>query len=209
MNTQQNMNAQLNTMNAQPILDKILADAREAASQTLKDANQKAGELRKQSEKILAAQRSEVTRRAQKDAAEQEERMLRMAQLEARKALLAKKRALIDDAFVKALASLHAMPAADARAYHLSLIAKEAQGGEELFVGMPTPAWYDDAFLAEANALLKKAGKAPIVKGAETQPVNGGFLLKKDGLELNCTYEALLKTRRVALEGEVAAMLFP
>lgn len=203
------MNAQLNTMNAQPILDKILSDAREAASRTLKEAQAKAEDMRKQSDEALEAQRAEVTRRTQRDAVEQEERMLRMAQLEERKALLAAKRALIDEAFSKAHAKLKAMPAPDARAYHLALIAATAQGGEELLVGPAAPAWYDDAFLAEANAQLKKDGKAPITKGAEKQAVNGGFLLRKDGLELNCTYEALLKTRRVALEGEVAAMLFP
>ena len=134
--------------------------------------------------------------------------MLRMAELDQRKALLAAKRAVMDEAFDLALEKMIAMPAAQARAYNLKLLCTLARGGDQLVVGTPAPAWLDDSFLEEANRALEQAGGG-LTLSPDQPALKGGFVLRREGMELNCSYEALLKTRRLALEGEVAGILFP
>lgn len=197
-------------MNAQTIVEKILQDARSQARTLLREAQEGAERSKEALERKIADQREAVRRQAEQDAKAQEDRMLRMAELDQRKALLTAKRAVMDRAFDLALDKMLAMPSREAREYNLNLLCAFAQGGEQLAVGAPAPDWLDKSFLEEANRALEKAGRPGNLTLASDQPaIKGGFVLRREGLELNCSYEALLKTRRLALEGEVAGILFP
>ena len=57
------------------------------------------------------------------------------------------------------------------------------------------------------NAALKEKGKAPLTIG-EGADVDGGFLLRGKGYEMNCSFEAMLSDFRQAEESGVAKILF-
>ena len=68
---------------------------------------------------------------------------------------------------------------------------------------------FDEHFILEINEALKKSGKNGIIRLSHDNFVSGtGFILKKDGVEINCTFEAIVNSKRQELEGEVAKILF-
>ena len=74
-------------MNAQAILDKILQDAKESASATLRDADDRAKEMEAAADKRIAAARAKTEAQARQDAEAATARMQRMAELDERKLL--------------------------------------------------------------------------------------------------------------------------
>ena len=43
----------------------------------------------------------------------------------------------------------------------------------------------------------------------ETRDISGGFILKDGRIEVNCTFDALVRAEREQTAGEVAKLLFP
>lgn len=197
-------------MNAQAILDKILQDAKESASATLRDADDRAKEMEAAADKRIAAARAKTEAQARQDAEAATARMQRMAELDERKLLLADKRRMMDRAFELALAKMKAMPAKQARAFLLDALTELAEGGETLIVGADNDGWMDDRFLQDANAALAAKGKtAALTLGSEKRKGVSGLILAKHDTEINCTYEAFLTSERLEMEAQVAQTLFP
>lgn len=194
-------------MDVKGILEKIGADARAAAAQTLADARERADEIARLSHEKLDAQRADMEKRVVSDAAEAAGRMERMKDLEDKKETLAAKRQVMDEAFREALDILCALPAGEARAFFMGEMLSAARGGESLSVGRVNPDWFDDSFLAEANAALAARGDKPLVLSADAAD-GRGFRLIRGGASMDCTFAALIADQRLALEGEVAAALF-
>lgn len=194
-------------MDVQSILEKILSDARQAASDTLEQARQRAMSQADAAKAQLDAQRKAMEERVRADSAEMESRLTRMAELEEKKALLAVKRQVMDEAFSQAVDALRRLPNEKKRAFFLAELTGAAQGGESVCVGEVENGWFDDRFLAEANAALAKKGvNQPLAKG-ESVP-GCGFEMRLGGAALNCTFESLVEGQRMALEGEVSRALF-
>ena len=196
-------------MNAQAILNQIEADARETAQKTLTDAQTKAEEMKAASREKIEGMHKALLSQAQTEGDAQEQRMLRMAELEERKELLAKKRALMDEAFEMAGKKLSAAGNPDKRAFFLRQLLTFATGGETLAIGSENAGWFDDHFLPDANAALLKAGKTAGLTLA-TEKCSGceGFLLIAGGAEIRCTFHALLEEACANMEQAVAADLF-
>jgi V/A-type H+-transporting ATPase subunit E len=196
-------------MNAQAILEKIGSDGQKAAAVLLKEAGEQAEAIRAESDKKIARLRAQTIAKAQTEAAALEERMQRMAELDERKALLAAKRLLMDQAFQAALMKLRQMKPEQMETFFLSLVLSSCEGTETLLIGALFDAWYTPAFADKVNAALAAAGKTGRITAAvERRPGVTGVILLGDGMEINCTLEALLEARRLELEAEVASILY-
>lgn len=197
-------------MNANAIQEKILSDARTSASDIMRDANEKAARLRDAAEKRMAAAHSRLMMQASEDAEAARLRMERMEELEERKRLLSDKCALIDEAFAQALDKLEAMPPQQARAFLMTEAAAVSDGDETVILGSKNPSWFDDKFLADLNTLLQKQGKpGQLTLGNEKRDGETGLILEKNGMEISCTFASLLDSRRLDMEADIAAILFP
>lgn len=195
-------------MNAQAILDQIGQDAQAAAQRIAEEAQAKAAHLKSASRSKIESLHAAMLSQAQRDSDELEQRMLRMAELDSRKALLAKKRALIDEAFAHAGELLRAMSAGEKRAFFLGQITRYASGNEKLLVSEDAP-WFDDALLTDANAALAKAGKPANLSLADGRVAGDeGVTLRQGGAETRLTLGVLLAEARAQMEQQVAAELF-
>lgn len=195
-------------MNAQAILDQIAVDAQASAARIREEAAARAEEMKAASRAKIEGMHEALVAQARKDGDELGERMVRMAGLEARKELLAQKRALLDEAFLRARAGLSAKPVAQKRAFFLRQIARAARGDEALAVSANAD-WLDGAFLADANAALAAAGKPGQLSLAADRPAAcEGVVLRQNGTEVRCTFEAMVDEARSALEQQAAATLF-
>ncbi len=196
-------------MNAQAILEKIGSDGRQAAAVLLKEAGERAESIRAESDKKIAKLREETIAKAQTEAAALEVRMHRMAELDERKALLAAKRQLMDQTFQEALMKLRQMSAEKMESFFLSMVISSCKGNETLLIGALHDAWYTSAFADKMNTALVAEGKpGRITVNRERRLGVTGVILLGDGMEINCTLEALLEARRLELEAEVASILY-
>ncbi len=195
-------------MNAQAILTRIEQDGEAARAQLLRDAQAKADQVRKASEEKIGLERTKCLDVARRDALQLDDRLQRMARLDARKALLAAKRQVLDEAFESALSMMQQMPREQALQFGLMSLLSAAQG-DETVVPDAASAWCDAAFIQQANDALVKAGKpGKLTLAREAKSLGGGFLLVRGGMEINCSYQAALSANRMDLEAEVAALLF-
>lgn len=195
-------------MNAEAITLKILEDARAQAAQVLRDAHQRADELQAQGDAQIEARRLESEAQAEKQADELRDRMLRMAELDQKKALLAAKREVIDQAFEDAGRRMEEMDGAAKKAFMEKLLLGSAEGGEEIIPDEKDRGLFDTAYMAHLNDALEKAGKEGVTLSPKSRDLGGGFVLKKGGLEINCAFDAVLRQMRPTLEAEVASVLF-
>lgn len=196
-------------MNIDSIVAKIASDAKAQAAQTLRTAEERARTLEQKAEDRQEKQREQARRDASMEAQQLRERMERMAALQEKKDTLVMKREVIDQAFDLARARLRDMPREDARRLSLSLLLESAQGDEEFLFGPGDEDLYDADFLQSANAALVAAGKkGALVYSAERLPQRGGFVLRRAGMQMEMTWDMLLRVRRDALEADVAAVLF-
>ena len=198
-------------------IDRILADAAVQAEAA-------ADKFRTQAE----AEDRDLLAKSERAAAEREERLVSAAQMEARKTLLTAKqemveRALPQEQYVELLAAL--------------LVRASSTGREEVVFSPEDREGAGKAAVARANELLAKEaapelplgdgvvanllnkvaagvsafaqGTAMLAVSEETRDISGGFMLKDGRIEVNCTFDALVRAEREQTAGEVAKLLFP
>ena len=178
-------------------IDRLLAPARDDAAQT-------AARYQAQADKESADRKQ----RNEKAAAEREERLVSVAQMEARKVSLAAKQEMVEQAFRLALDKLCAMPEGDYIAAAAKLLAEAAPDGK----GAAVFSEQDRKRIGQkavdaANAQLGEKGKLTLSQ--ETRDIRGGFILVNGSVEVNCTFETLVRLQKGAMSGEVAKLLFP
>lgn len=195
---------------ADKIVKKILEDAKAKADAIKADTQEKARAVEEEAKQKAERKKEHILEQAHKNAEEHKRRIIGVAQLEARKDKLAAKQDLISDVFEQALKQLESM---DDQSYFKvlqNLLLEHAETGEELvFCSAKDQGRIPDSFWQEVNDTLVKQGKKGELKPAETtRDIRGGFILQSEGVEINCSFEALLEMHRDELEPEVAAVLF-
>ena len=174
-------------------IDGILAEAgKQAAAVTARWQAQADSE---------AAQRKAKNEKA---GAEHEERLVSVAQMESRKVLLAAKQEMVERAFSLALDKLCDLPEEQAAAVAADLLVRAAPDGAAVFAPKDRDR-VGAAAVAEANRRL--TGKLTL--SPETRNIRGGFILSRGDVEVNCTFETLVRLRKGEMSGEVAKLLFP
>lgn len=141
------------------------------------------------------------------------ERALKASSLEARKEMLAEKRALMKGVFDRAIQIMLDQP----REQYLDMLTDMAAdafrslGAEEALVVMNDEDMKEigDGFVKGANVRIGMgAGTGPMLLSEETRPMSGGFVLKAGRIEIDNSLEAIIESRREELEDMVAGILF-
>ena len=187
------------------ITQRITADAQAEIDRVLGAAKEEAAQITARMTAEAEAVAAELAAKNEKAAAEHEERLVSAAQMEARKVQLAAKQDMLEKAYERALEKLCAMPAEQYAAVLAELLVKASSTGSEAVI-----------FSAEDREKVGKAAveKANSVSGKklvlsdETQPIKGGFILKDQNVEVNCTFETLVRLQKAETAGAVAKKLF-
>ena len=189
------------------ITARINEDSRKEADAILAEARARAGEITARAKAEAQAVGDEVLAQGRRAAAEREDRLASTAQMECRKAVLAAKQDVIEEAFEQAHKQLLALP----QEKYIALLADLAvqasvTGKEKLIFSAPDRARVGKAVVAAANG--KIGPDAALTLAKETRPMDGGFILSDGAVEVNCTFDTLIRLQRGALSGEVAKVLF-
>ena len=179
---------------AQAEVDRILGDAREEAARI--SANYRAQ---------ADAEAQELDAKNERAAAEQEERLISAAQMKASRLQLAAKQEMVEKAYIQALDKLCAMP----KEQYVDVLAKllveaSSNGKEEAVFSKEDREQVGKAAVEKANQLSGKQLRL----SEETQPIRGGFILKDKNVEVNCTFETLVRLQKAEIAGAVVKTLF-
>lgn len=196
---------------ADRIIERILGDAKARADEIMQGAEEEKEKILSKARQKAKNQETRILEQSRKDAEEEKRRIIGVAQLEARKEILSSKQKLIREAFDRALNKLEDL---DDETY-LDVIGnmfleQVETGSETVSCSAKDKKRIPAAFWQEINDKLAQQGKqGRLTLSEETRDIRGGFILLSGGVELNCSFEALLEMQREDLEPEVAAILFP
>ena len=220
------------------ITARIDADTQAEIDRILGDANAQAEAIRAKYRAQAAAEDADLLAKGQKAAEEREERLISAAQMEARKSLLAVKQEMVERAYQRALEKLQSLPKEQYVELMAAMLVRASSTGREEVVFSPEDReGAGKAAVARANELLAKEaapelplgdgvvanllnkvaagvsafaqGTAMLAVSEETRDISGGFILKDGRIEVNCTFDALVRAEREQTAGEVAKLLFP
>lgn len=189
------------------IIDRISGDAQREIDEVLAQARAEAAEITAKYQAQAQAEADEILARGEKAAAERGQRLASVAQLECRKEVLRAKQEVIDEAFQLAMDKLVSLPQAEYVALLVDLAVQAATKGTEKLMFSPADrAQVGKAVVVGANQKL--GAKGQLTLSEETRPMKGGFILSDGRVEVNCTFDTLVRLQRGTLSTQVADVLF-
>ena len=195
--------------NINKLTNKIIEDANATASRLIAEA--KAKETEVVSGKVAEAEveKNMIISKAESEAKIKAERIVSNAHLQVRNMRLTSKGEALDKVFSTAAEKLIQLPSDKVSSFiKNSILSLEVKGDEEIVVGENNTAVTPE-FISELNKELNAKGKIGNLKlSSVKRNIGGGFILIKSGVEINFTFEALIKVLRDELEAEVASTLF-
>ena len=188
------------------IIDRISGDAQAEIDAILAEANAEAAEITARYEAQAKAEADEILKRGAAAAAEREDRLASMAQMEGRKAGLAAKQEVIEEAFALALKKLLALPEDQYVALLAGLAAKASVTGKETLIFSAKDRDTVGKKVVDAASALVNGGAFTL--SDETRAISGGFVLSDGAVEVNCSFETLVRLQKAEITGEVSRVLF-
>ena len=188
------------------ITGQIDADIQKEIDDLTAQAQAQAAEIGAGYDRQAQEQTQAILERGKRDAALRRERLGSVAQLEARKLTLSAKQEMVGRAFDLALQKLVDLPEADYIAL-LARLAVEASrtGREQVIFSQKDRARYGKAVVTQAN---EKLGDGRLTMSEQSRPIQGGLILSDGDVEVNCTFETLVRLQRGEMDREVAKVLF-
>lgn len=197
-------------MSVNNITSKILKDAEGRKESILAAAEEEKSKIL--SKKVASAKEleKEILDRAELEAKSKKERVISGAKLRARNEKLAAKQEVINEVFSKSVEKLCQLNDKEfVNFVKESILSLEIDGNESLILNENGQRLINEEVLAEINSeLMKKGLKGELKISATVGTFMGGFILEKNGVEVNNTFESLVSSLRDELEFEVAKVLF-
>lgn len=188
------------------ITARIAEDGKAENDALLAQARAQAAEIAAKYQAEAKAAADEILEHGRKSAEARARHLDSTAQMECRKAVLAAKQDVIEEAFQAAHKKLLDLPQAEYVAFLAGLAAQASvTGKEKLIFSADDRAQVGKDVVAAAN---KKLPAGALTLAEETRPMDGGFILSDGAVEVNCTFDTLIRLQRGALAGEVAKALF-
>lgn len=197
-------------MEAERVIEKILADAKAEAEKIAKEAGGK--ESAEQAR--LAGQLQEYKKQtgilADRAAKDEKSHILAAARMEIAKEFLAEKRKILDEVFGSARQRLQTLPDGEYRGFMGRLLLEAVEtGDEEVIVGKDENR-IDQQLVNQINQQLSSAGKGNLKLSGERQsaPRGSGFILRRGKIKTNVSLDVLFARVRRELEIELGRELF-
>ncbi len=188
------------------ITQRIETDTQAEIDRILSDARAEANGITDRYQAQADNEAAELAVKNQKAAAEREERLVSTAQMEARKVGLAAKQEMVEKAYDLALEKLCSMPDEQYVKTVADLLVQAAPNGRGAVIFAPAEKKrIGETAVRAANAQLN-GGKLTLSE--ETRPLKGGFILSDGKVEVNCSFDTLVRLQKTETAGEVAKRLF-
>jgi V/A-type H+-transporting ATPase subunit E len=195
-------------MEAQSVIDKILADAQAEAERITGEAEEK--ESLEQAK--LTSQLQEYKRQteilADRAGKDEKSHILAAARMEIAGELLAEKRKILDEVFELARRQLKSLPDDEYGKLITRLMLGAVETGDEEVILDKNENRIDQQFINMVNQQLCSSKKGNLRLSEEEQDIEGGFILRRGRIKTNVSFDVLLDRARKELEIELAKELF-
>jgi V/A-type H+-transporting ATPase subunit E len=196
--------------NIDNLKERILSDDREKAKKIEDEARAKAEEIVSSAKAKAESILEEVKVRADKDGRDRKDRIVARAQLDLRNLVLAAKQEAIDKVIDYAVSKVSNMSDEDYSSFIEKMLLNSVETGEEeVIISEKDKNRVHLSVVTRVNqALISQGKKGGLHISSETRNMPSGFVLKREGLEINCSIESRIRILRDSLEGEIASLLF-
>ena len=195
-------------MNAEQVVQKILAEANAEAEKIVSEAKAKAAEQGTQLDAEISEFEARSTQLA-KDAAEDKlQRMLAGARMDNAKKTLAAKVAILDSVFAKAKTAVTELPDDQYLLLMTGLIKRAVETGDEEIIIGKNESRINEAFISKINKTLGSGFKGNLRLSAERADIAGGFILSRGKVQVNASTDVLIESLRESMEMELSQILF-
>ena len=189
------------------ITQRIETDTQAEIDRILGDARAEADDITDRYQAQANNEAAELAAKNQKAAAEREERLVSTAQMEARKVGLAAKQEMVEKAYALALEKLCSMPDEQYVKTVADLLVQAAPNGRGAVIF--APAERERIGEAAVRAANEKLHGGKLTLAEETRPLKGGFILSDGKVEVNCSFDTLVRLQKAETAGAAAKKLFP
>ncbi|GAE87741.1 V-type ATP synthase subunit E [Acetivibrio straminisolvens] len=192
------------------IKERIIEEARAQAEANIKRAQEEAAKIIETAQKEADAKKAQILEKAKKEAVDVKKRLKAMAELEARKKKLQARQEVVEEAFNKAIEKLNSLPDREYEEIISRLIINSVQSGtEEIILSPKDKQRISAGFIENINKKLSEKGiDGKIRLSEETKNISGGFILKSGDIEINNSFEAIIRMKREEVEAQVIKALF-
>ena len=194
--------------NLNNITSKIIKDAEEKRDEILNAAQVESDSIIAKETKKAKNLEVELIEKAKIEAKARENRVISNARLKVRNNELKAKQDMISKVFEKAVERLNSLSTLEYKEYILrALDSLDLEGTEILIINKKDEDVINNKFLLDLNNKLigLKKGKISILTNGN---FDRGFILDRNGIQINNTFESLVKSLRSELELEVTKVLF-
>lgn len=195
---------------AEKLVDRILKEGRQRADEITSNGQKKADEIIENAKQSAQKRVEAIDQKAREDAQEIKRRVRAVAEMEMRKDILAVKQQLIDQVFDQVMEQLKNLSTEEYQNILLNLFIKTVDTGrEQVIIASGDQERVNQQFIDRVNQTLIEQGKTGnLTLSGESRDIKGGFILKSGGVEINNSFEAILRMEREELEPKVAEILF-
>ncbi|MCD3216090.1 V-type ATP synthase subunit E [Clostridium botulinum C] len=195
--------------NIENLTSKIIEHAKSTAKDIIDKAKEKENNIISKKVSIAEKERNIILSKAKDESKLKKQRIISNANLQVRDMKLSAKIEVLDKVFNDSIQKLNGMTTSEMINFiRNSILSSEIDGDEEIIIDSSnlviTP-----QFVEELNKELKSKGKIGKLKlSSENRNIGGGYILAKNGIEINNTFDFLVKSLRDDIESEVAKVLF-
>jgi V/A-type H+-transporting ATPase subunit E len=192
------------------IKERILSAGKKIADKTIEDANKEVKKIISDAVKLSKEKKENIINSANNEAKLTKERIISAAKMDGKKDLLIAKQSLIDESFAKALDKMADFTKDKYEKIIESLILSCVESGtESIILNEKDRKSLNRNFIMNINRKLKKLGKKGELKISEkTANIKAGVIINQDDIEINCSFESLIRMKKEIIEPEVYDIFF-
>lgn len=189
---------------------KILEEAKGKKEEFIKEAKEDGKKILDKKTAEAKIIEKNTIEKAKRESVIRRERILSNAELKVRNEKLQSKQKIIEKVLEKSLEKLSSLSKEEYLYYIKERILNlPIDGDEKIIINLKDKLLITEDFINEINSELVKRGKlGGLSLSDETRDFKAGFILEKNGIEINNSFEALISSMKDELEYEVARVLF-
>ena len=195
-------------MEAEQVIEKILADAGAEAEKIKKQADEKDAAEQAKFNEQLDEHKKQTNALAEKLGSEKKLHLLAAARMNIAKEHLAEKCRFLDEVFDQARQQLQNLSDDQYKTLCTNLMLEAVETGDEEVIIDTNETRIDEKFIKQINQKLGPERKGNLKLSNQTQPIGAGFILKRGKIKNNVSLDVLLAQARKELEIDLAKELF-
>lgn len=197
-------------MPLEKLVQRILDDARDHGEKLVAEAKMQRLEYMKEAEEEARRKRSEICEAAAASAQMEKQQRITAAVINARKDILQAKQSIIAGVMDRAITTITSSSREDYIDILLAQLADvDVDERGELILSPQDRERVGQEVVDRANRRIRESGgSGAVTLSTSTRQMSGGFILKTQTVEVNCSLDAQIESRREEIEEAIVQILF-